>query len=85
MCTPHLKWIFVLCWQGAQKVWQKPGARKEVVPEHFVSHHPGADDDTDSEEEQERIKDDLKKEQEENAAEEDKQESLEVTEESEET
>jgi hypothetical protein len=46
-------------------VWQKPGVHKEVVPEHFVSHHPGADDDTDSEEEQERIKGDLKQEQEE--------------------
>ncbi|XP_069675214.1 RNA helicase aquarius [Periplaneta americana] len=41
---------------GAQKVWQKPGTHKAAAPEHFVSHHPGADDDTDSEEEQERIK-----------------------------
>jgi hypothetical protein len=45
-------------------VWQRPGTHKAVIPEHFVSHHPGADDDTDSEEEQERIKSDLKQEQE---------------------
>jgi hypothetical protein len=64
---------FVLYLQGAQKVWQKPGTHKEVVPEHFVSHHPGADDDTDSEEEQERIKGDMKQEPEEVAADEDHQ------------
>ncbi|XP_049959812.1 RNA helicase aquarius [Schistocerca serialis cubense] len=43
----------------AQKVWQKPGSKlssSQDGPQHFVSHHPGADDDTDSEEEQERIK-----------------------------
>lgn len=66
-------------------MWQKPGSHKEVVPEHFVSHHPGADDDTDSEEEQERIKADLKKEQEVNTGEEDKQKTLEMMEASEET
>jgi hypothetical protein len=82
---PHIKWKFLLCWQGAQKLWQKPGSHKEVVPEHFVSHHPGADDDTDSEEEQERIKDDLKQEHEEETVGEDKQKALEVMEESEET
>lgn len=74
-----------MCWQGAQKLWQKPGAHKAVVPEHFVSHHPGADDDTDSEEEQERIKDDLKHEHEEETVGENKQKVLEVMEESEET
>ncbi|XP_063231396.1 RNA helicase aquarius [Bacillus rossius redtenbacheri] len=42
---------------GTQKVWQKPGTHKGAEPQHFVSHHPGADDDTDSEDEQERIKD----------------------------
>ncbi|XP_023721856.1 RNA helicase aquarius [Cryptotermes secundus] len=69
---------------GAQKVWQKPGAQKEVVPEHFVSHHPGADDDTDSEEEQERIKSDMKQEHVEVTADEDQQESPERMEVSEE-
>jgi len=68
---------------GAQKVWQKPGAHKAVIPEHFVSHHPGADDDTDSEEEQERIKSTLKQEQEEVTTEEDQQKTSEMLEESE--
>lgn len=65
-------------------MWQKPGAQKEVVPEHFVSHHPGADDDTDSEEEQERIKSDMKQEHVEVTADEDQQESPERMEVSEE-
>ena len=42
-------------------MWQKPGTHKAAAPEHFVSHHPGADD-TDSEDEQERIKEELKEE-----------------------
>jgi hypothetical protein len=74
----------VLYLQGAQKVWQKPGAHKEVVPEHFISHHPGADDDTDSEEEQERIKSGVKQEHVEVTADEDHQKSPERMEVSEE-
>lgn len=66
-------------------MWQRPGVHKAVIPEHFVSHHPGADDDTDSEEEQERIKNDLKQEQEEVTPEEDQQKTLDVIEGSEET
>lgn len=65
-------------------MWQKPGAHKEVVPEHFVSHHPGADDDTDSEEEQERIKSEVKQEHMEVTAGEDHQKSPERMEVSEE-
>lgn len=65
-------------------MWQKPGVHKEVVPEHFVSHHPGADDDTDSEEEQERIKSGMKEEHVEVTADEDHQESPERMEVSEE-
>jgi hypothetical protein len=66
-------------------VWQRPGTYKAVIPEHFVSHHPGADDDTDSAEEQERIKSDLKQEQEEVMPEEDQQIMSDVIQESEET
>lgn len=66
-------------------MWQKPGSHKIVVPEHFVSHHPGADDDTDSEEEEERIKDGLKQEQEKDITEKDQEKLPEMMEESEET
>lgn len=48
--------FYFLILKESQKVWQKPGTHKSHGPQHFVSHHPGADDDTDVEEEEERVK-----------------------------
>lgn len=49
--------ILFCVFQGAQKVWQKPGTHIAVEPKRNIPAHPGADLDTDSEEEEERVKD----------------------------